>query len=108
MTETRKTVVTHIIEKRTGFKDYDGPFSHLGEYHAAEFGFKYGLITGLFQEAPTVAMGAATLTGVSTVRKFADTGTPAFAKRNAVYAIVSFIVGLIIGAAVGPQLPKIA
>lgn len=108
MVETRKTVISHIVEKRTGFKDYDGPFSHLGEYHAAEFGFKYGLVTGLYQEAPGVATGAATLVGASTVRKFADTGVPKYAKMNAIYVVVFFLVGLLVGAALGPVMPSIA
>lgn len=108
MAETRKTVLAHIVEKRIGYKDYDGPFSHLAEFHAAEFGFKYGLITGLYQEAPDVAAGAATLVGASTVRKFADTGVPSFAKRNAVYVVIFFLIGLLVGAALGPVLPSIA
>jgi len=108
MPEERKTVIAHIVEKRTGIARYNGPLSVLGEQHAAEFGFKYGLVTGLFQGAPSVAAGAATLTGVSTMRKFADTGIPSFAKRNALYVIVAFIVGLAIGSLVGPQLPNIA
>ena len=108
MPEKRKTVISHIVEKRTGMAQYNGPLSVLGEQHAAEFGFKYGFVTGLFQEAPSVAAGAATLTGVSTVRKFADTGIPSFAKRNALYVIVAFVVGLAIGALIGPYLPNIA
>jgi len=108
MSETRKTAIAAIIENRTGVSDYQGPLSHLGEAHAAEFGFKYGLVTGLFKEAPSVATGAATLTGVSTVRKVAETGIPSFAKRNAIYVMVSFMVGLMVGVAVGPYLPNIA
>jgi len=108
METKRKTVIAHIVEKRTGIPEYNGPLSDLGEQHAAEFGFKYGLITGLYQEAPSVAAGAATLTGVSTVRKFADTGIPSFAKRNAMYVVVAFVLGLVIGSLMGPYLPNIA
>lgn len=108
MPEERKTVIAHIVEKRTGIAQYNGPLSDLGEQHAAEFGFKYGLVTGLFQDAPSVAAGAATLTGVSTVRKFADTGIPTFAKRNALYVVVAFVLGVVIGSLIGPYLPNIA
>jgi len=108
MSETRKTAIAAIIENRTAVTDYQGPLSHLGEAHAAEFGFKYGLVTGLFQEAPSVATGAAALTGISTARKVAETGVPKYAKRNMLYVLVTFLIGLVVGAAVGPHLPQIA
>jgi len=108
MTEQRKTVVAAIIENRTATEDYNGPLSHLGEMHAVELGFKYGLISGLMKEAPDVATGAAMLSGVSTVRKLADTGIPKYARRNTLYVVVSFMVGLVIGATLGPVMPSMA
>ena len=108
MKETRKTAIAAIIENRTGVTDYSGPLSHLGEAHAAEFGFKYGLVTGLYRSNPTVATGAATLAGISTVRKVAETGIPSYAKRNALLVMATFVIGLLIGALTGPYLPEIA
>jgi len=96
--------VAQIVENRTSVQDYDGPLSNLGEYHAAEFGFKYGLVSGLTRQAPEVATGVGMLAGVSSVRKVADTGLPTFAKRNALYVIVFFIAGLLVGIALGPTL----
>lgn len=91
------TWFARLVENKYGIGNYEGPFSDFGELHAAEWGFRAGLVAAIASESTALAGVVGTLSVVKAGKDTASGGRPAFVKRNGSYAVFFAFLGYLVG-----------
>ena len=89
------------IARRLG-DGYEGPYSDLHEFHAAEFGLMTGATFALLQVAPELGAFAAAVTGTASARDLQRDGLPRFVRLNKSYAVLHAVLSYLVVSGVAP------